>query len=161
MRFKMTMRKRIQPAISGRPASNFGSWMDLESCAEIEITSEDPAHPIEAALVPGSGQGWKASQPGKQTLRIIFDSPQQIRRIHLLFTEHETTRTQEFVLRWSPGSGHPFRDVVRQHYNLTPKSSEVEDYTVELNGVEILELEIVPSISGGDIRATLEECRLR
>jgi hypothetical protein len=135
--------------------------MDLESSAEVEITSEDPAHPIEAALLLGRGRGWKASQPGKQTLRILFDSPQEIRRVYLVFTEDEKTRTQEFVLRWSAGKGETFREIVRQQYNFAPGSSEVEDYAVELHRVKILELEIIPSISGGDGRASLAELRLR
>lgn len=135
--------------------------MDLECSAEIEITSEDPAHPIEAALLPNAGSGWRASQPGRQTLRVQFDEPQALRHIHLRFAEEEKSRTQEFVLRWSKGGDHPFEEIVRQQYNFSPGSSENEDYAVELDGVKILELEIIPSIGGGNVYASLAELRLR
>ena len=155
------MRKRIDPAISRSEALAPEHWLDLESSAEIEITSEDPAHPMEAALIPGAGSGWRASNPGPQTVRILFDEPRALRRIHLMFTEDEKPRTQEFVLRWSVGDRHPFQEIVRQQYNFSAGSSEVEDYDVELNGVKSLELEIIPSIGGGDQRASLTELCLR
>ena len=34
------------------------------------------------------------------------------------FVEPETTRTQEYVLRWSPDSGQSFREIVRQAMEL-------------------------------------------
>jgi hypothetical protein len=37
---------------------------------------------------------------------------------------------------------------------------EVEDYTVDLNGVTVLELTIVPDLSGGNARASLISLRL-
>ena len=54
-----------------------GSFLDLERLARVEITSEDPGHPIEAALVPGRGDGWRAAEPGPQTIRVLFDEPQR------------------------------------------------------------------------------------
>ena len=59
-------------------------WKDL---AEVEITSEDAAHPIESALLPGSTSGWRAAEPGKQTIRLLFANPQRLRRIWLNFEE--------------------------------------------------------------------------
>ena len=50
-------------------------WLDMEQLAQVEVTSEDSAHPIEAALVPGGESGWRAAQPGEQTIRLIFDQP--------------------------------------------------------------------------------------
>jgi hypothetical protein len=32
-------------------------WLDLESLAQAQLTSEDPSHPIEWALKPGAGSG--------------------------------------------------------------------------------------------------------
>jgi len=155
------MRKRIDPAISHGSALVAEQWLDLVSLAEIEITSEDPAHPIEAALIPGTGSGWRASTPGTQTIRVIFDEPRALRHIHLAFTEDETPRTQEFVLRWSSGDSNSSQEIVRQQYNFIAGSSEVEEYVVELNGVKTVELEIIPSIGGGDIYASLTELCFR
>lgn len=133
--------------------------MNLEGLAEVEVTSEAAAHPIEAALLPGSGDGWRADQPGKQTIRLIFDNPQNLRLIHLVFTEEHQSRTQEFVLRWISAADPSPREVVRQQYNFTPVSSEVERYAVALKAVKILELEIMPSLSG-EALASLTELRL-
>lgn len=128
--------------------------------AQVELTSEDSANPIEGALTAGAG--WRAAQAGEQTIRILFDEPQQIRRIHLEFREKEQERTQEFVLRWSADGGQSYREIVRQQYNFSPPDTtdELEDYAVELEGVTSLELKIVPDISGGESRASLAQLRL-
>jgi hypothetical protein len=138
-------------------------WLDLELLAQVEITSEDVDYPIESALIPGTGLGWRAAQPGEQTIRLLFDEPRSLRRIHLMFHEGEQERTQEFVLRWSPDGGQSYREILRQQFNFSPPGAtrEVEDYDVELAGVTILELKIVPDISGGNARASLAQLRLR
>jgi hypothetical protein len=91
----------------------------------------------------------------------VFDNPQRLRRIWLVFEETETQRTQEFVLRWSD-TGHSFREIVRQQWNFSPPETvrETEDYSVELSDVTVLELKIVPDKSGGEARASLETLRL-
>lgn len=138
-------------------------WLDLELLAQVEFTSEDVDYPIESALIPGTGPGWRAAQPGEQTIRLLFDEPRSLRRIHLIFHEGEQERTQEFVLRWSPDGGQSYQEILRQQFNFSPPgvSREVEDYDVELSGVTILELKIVPDISGGNARASLAQLRLR
>ena len=137
-------------------------WLDLELLAQVEITSEDTDYPIESALIPGTGPGWRAGQPGEQTIRLLFDEPLKVRRIHLVFHEDEQERTQEFVLRWSPDGGQSYREILRQQYNFSPPgvTREVEDYTIDLDGVTALELKIVPDISRGSARASLAELRL-
>ncbi len=137
-------------------------WLDLERLAQIEITSEDADYPIESALIPGAGPGWRAAQPGEQTIRLLFDEPLRIHRLRLLFPESELQRTQEFVLRWSPDGGQSYREIVRQQYNFSPPgvAREVENYDVDLDGVTALELRIVPDISGGSARASLTQLRV-
>jgi hypothetical protein len=83
------MRKRIIPAVPKPRNLGQAEWFDLDQLATVEITSEDPAHPIEAALLPGIGLGWRAAQAGVQTLRLVFDSPQNVKLIHLVFTEEQ------------------------------------------------------------------------
>ena len=135
------------------------SWLDLPNLAQVELTSEDAAYPIETALTPGDGPGWRAAQAGEQTIRLAFDEPQKVKRIQLLFREEQHSRAQEFVLRWSPDRGQSYRDVVRQQYNFSPPgmTREFEEYTVDLDGVTTLELRIVPNISGGEARASLAQ----
>jgi len=137
-------------------------WLDVEQLAQVEVTSEDSAHPIEAALVHGGESGWRAAQPGEQTIRLIFDQPQRLTRVWLLFIEPDTARTHEFVLRWSPDGGRTFREIVRQQWNFGPPETirEAEDYRVELSGVTVLELTIIPDKNGGDARASLAQWRL-
>jgi len=156
------MRKRmIGQGSRDVPAVEPG-WMDIERLAQVEITSEDVDYPIESALIPNVGPGWRAAQPGEQTIRLLFDEPQRLRLIHLVFQEKEQERTQEFVLRWSPDGGQSYREILRQQYNFSPPGAarEVEDYDIDLDGVTALELIIVPDISDGSIRASLTQLRL-
>ena len=156
------MRKRIIGHGPGEVAAAESGWLDLEHLAQVEITSEDLGYPIESALIPGTGMGWRAAQPGEQTIRLLFDEPLRLKRVHLVFQEGEQERTQEFVLRWSSDSGQSYREIVRQQYNFSPPAatSEVEDYDVDLDGVTALELRIVPDISRGSARASLAQWRL-
>lgn len=153
------MRKKIIGDEVAFKTTTGEKWLDLEQIARVEVTSEDPFHPIEGALIPGLEAGWRAAVPGEQTIRLLFDSPQKIARVHLEFFEEERERTQEFVLRWSPDQGESFREIVRQQYNFSPggSSTQVEDYEVELAGVTTLELKIVPHVSGGDALASLRQ----
>jgi hypothetical protein len=160
------MRKSVvassERASADAVAASDARWLDLEELAQIEVTSEEPKHPVEGALVLGDDRGWRAGQAGPQTIRILFDRPVAIRRMSLSFIEPELTRTQEFVIRWSPDGGRTLRDVVRQQWNFAPAGSarEAEDYRVELSDVTALELTIVPDISGGAARASLAQWRL-
>jgi hypothetical protein len=155
------MRKRIrsQPQREG-PSANTG-WLDLEALARVEVTSEDAAHPIESALVTIGATGWRAESPGEQTIRLLFEAPQRLRRIRLLFREEKEARTQEFVLRWSRTVDGSSRDIVRQQYYFSAlgTTEEFEEYRVELEGVAALELTIVPNLSGGSY-ASLAQLRL-
>jgi hypothetical protein len=137
-------------------------WLDLERLAEVEITSESAEHPIESALISDRGSGWRAAQPGKQTIRLIFNQPLALGRILLRFDEKKERRAQEFVLRWLAERQQSPREIVRQQYTFSPPttSQEIEDYHVGLNGVTAVELEIVPDISGGGAYASLAEMRL-
>jgi hypothetical protein len=156
------MRERIIGPGPGNVAAAEPGWLDLERLAQVEITSEDNDYPIESALIPGRGSGWRAAQPGEQTIRLRFDEPLRIKRIRLVFHEDEQERTQEFVLRWSPDGGQSYRDLVRQQYNFIPPETarEIEDYNVDLVGVTVLELRIVPDISGGGAQASLAQLRV-
>ena len=156
------MRKRIIDQVPQDVVAVDQGWLDLQSMAQVELTSEDAANPIEAALVPGAGLGWQAAQAGEQTIRLLFDESRRVRRIQLLFHEDQQARTQEFVLRWSPDAGQSYREIVRQQYNFSPPdvTRELEDYTVDLAGVTALELRIVPDIRGGDARASVAQLRI-
>ena len=156
------MRKRlITPTSRDAPRLDEG-WLDLDHAASVEVTSEQKDYGIDAALVSGETHGWRAANTGTQTIRLLFDQPQSLRRISLVFGETEIERTQEFGLRWSADGGHSFREIVRQQWNFSPLNTirEVEEYHVELSDVTVLELVIVPDISRGAARASLKSLRV-
>jgi hypothetical protein len=156
------MRKRIIGHCPREVAAAEPGWIDLDLWAQVEVTSEDADYPIDAALLPATGPGWRAAQPGAQLIRLLFDQPRSLKRIHLMFHEAEQERTQEFVLRWSPDHGQSYREIVRQQYNFSRPDAtrEEEDYEIDLQGVTALELEIVPDISGGSAPASLAQWRV-
>lgn len=156
------MRKRLITPTQGTVRSRGEGWLDVERAAIVEITSEDKNFPVESAFASGEAQGWRAAEPGSQTIRLIFDQPQRLKQISLVFEENEISRTQEFVLRWSSDSGASSREIVRQQWNFSPPETmrEVEEYQVELSNVTVLELIIVPSMGGGTARASLKNLRL-
>ena len=155
------MRKRMS-RLPEEGAESVCNWLNLEELAEVEITSEDAAHPVESALVVGSTSGWRAAEPGDQTIRLLFNHPQPLKRIWINFVELETERTQEYVLRWSSDDGQSFREIVRQQWNFSPPNTtnEIEDHRVELPATKILELSINPDISRGTAVASLACLRL-
>ena len=156
------MRKRLLTPTPQGVQSPDEDWLDLDRAASIEVTSEEKNYGIESALVSGEAQGWRAASPGTQTIRLLFDQPQKLRRISLVFEETATPRTQEFVVRWSADGGHSFREIVRQQWNFSPPNTtrEIEEYHVQLSNVTVLELVIVPDISHGAAHASLKSLRL-
>ena len=163
MGYRVTdLRKRLISQTLPGPRLSPQAWLNLDRTASVEVTSEEDGYPIEFALLGDEKLGWRAASAGTQTIRLIFDEPQELRRIWLVFEDAENTRTQEFVLRWSADIGHSFREIVRQQWNFSPPGAvrETEDYTVELLGVKTLELVIVPDINAGAARASLANLRL-
>jgi hypothetical protein len=67
--------------------------------------------------------------PGTKTIRLVFDHPQKLKQISLVFEAKEVARRQEFVLRRSSDGGSSFREIVRQLWNFSPPETmrEVED----------------------------------
>jgi hypothetical protein len=156
------MRKRIITPPPETIQTRGGGGLDVERGATVEVTSEDKDFPIESAFLSGDSRGWRAAAPGSQTIRLIFDQPQKLKCISLVFEENETQRTQEFVLQWSPDGGLSVREIVRQQWTFSPPTStrEIEEYEVDFPNVTLLELFIKPNISGGLDRASLKNLRL-
>ena len=130
------MRKRI---VTPTPATAHAreDWLDLERAATVEVTSEDKEFPIDSSLSIEPSRGWRAAQPGTQTIRLVFDGPQELKRISLVFEEDE---------KWN--------------FSAPTSTREIEDYRVELSEVTLFELTIVPNISGGVARASLKSLRV-
>ncbi len=133
-------------------------WLPVAELASVELSSEDPRHPFDPVLEEGGDRGWRAADPGRQTVRLRFDKPQPIGRIRVRFTDREHERQQEFVIRYSDGS-EAMREIARQQWSFSPGGSteEVEDYTVNLPAVSVLEIEIDPDRGRNTFPATLAE----
>lgn len=155
------MLKKIIDQDVVKSPKNDAEWLDIKRIAQVELTSEDPEFPIEGAFEEG-GKGWRAAKPGKQLIRLIFNEPQKIRHIQLIFEETQQERTQEFVLKWLPKNETNYQEIVRQQYNFSPSSAttEIESFSVNLEGVTSIELSIIPDINQGDIHASLASLRL-
>jgi hypothetical protein len=138
------------------------NWLDLEQLVQIELTSEEEGHPIESAFTMNESEGWRAAQSAKQTIRLVFVEPQNIKQIKLLFREKEQERTQEFLLRWLSADDLSYQEIVRQQYSFSPPHTiqQLENYTVNLFGMKALELTINPDISRSGACASLAQLRL-
>jgi hypothetical protein len=86
------MRKRLITPTPETVRSRGEGWLDVERAAIVEITSEDKDYPVEAAFASVESQGWRAAVPGPQTIRLVFDQPQRLRSISLVFEENESAR---------------------------------------------------------------------
>ena len=140
------------------------NWLPLEEMARAQLTSEDPAFPLENALslnAESNEKGWMAKEPGAQTITLNFMKQVKVRRILLQFVEREFERMQEFSLRYVTQAGIQ-QEIVRQQWNFSPGGSteEVEDYSVDLDGVTRLELKIDPDMGRDRVKATLDVWRV-
>lgn len=158
------MRKiMINQAAETTPSSDL-SFLDIEHLAQVEFTSECPEHPVESALLltADQGAGWQAATSGEQTIRLVFDQPRTIEHIFLMFDEPQQSRTQEFVLLWLMENDSTYREILRQQYHFSPPDTtrEIENYEVRLDQLKVLELKIIPDISGSQACARLKQLRL-
>ena len=114
------MRKKIINRSPKEPIFTDHAWLDLERLAQVEITSEETGHPVESALTTGGGPGWLAGENGEQTIRLLFDEPQVLGHIRLVFEEEKRERTHEFVLRWSGDNGRAERILLAENLLVRP-----------------------------------------
>jgi len=156
------MRTRLISSAGKIESTQAPDWLELDPAARVEVTSEADGYPIEGALLPAAGRGWRAGTPGRQIIRLLFDEPQIIRTIRLVFKEEQDVRTQEFLLRWLPHGTESWREVVRQQWNFSPPDTveECEEYKVQLVSAAALELSINPDISRQGVKASLEKLQL-
>ncbi|MDO1450649.1 hypothetical protein Q0590_30530 [Rhodocytophaga aerolata] len=154
-------KKRIEASVQN-PVSVDQQWLDLESLTQVEFTSEQIANPIENAFSPDTDSTWRAANPGKQTIRLLFDHPQNSECIRLLFREETQARTQEFLLRYSADGGISYQEILRQQYTFSPPDTclQVEEYRVQLQGITAMELTIIPDINGGGAHASMVQWQI-
>jgi len=138
------VRKQILP----RPpveSTSFEAGIPVAEVATVQVTSEQGNHPIDNVFDNRQGPGgsrWIADGPGEQTLILVFDSPQTIRKVSLEVEELWVSRTQELV---------------RQEFTFSPPSTsfEREVWSVAAEGVTHLRIDIKPDKGGRVAQATL------
>ena len=159
------LRKQIIPSHSGASASFLEGELSVADVATVQVTGEQADHPIDNAFDHNRGPGgsrWIADGPGQQTLILLFDSPQTIRRIGVEVEEPDVSRTQELSLSVSSNGGRTYRELVRQEFTFSPPgtSFERELWSILAEGVTHLRLEIKPDKGGRVGRATLTSLTL-
>ena len=90
------LRKHIIKAPSDLSVPQPGE-IDIAATAIVQLTSEDPAHPIEHVFDHQRGPGgsrWVAAEPGEQILILAFDTPQTIHQTVLEVEETEAFQTE-------------------------------------------------------------------
>jgi F5/8 type C domain-containing protein len=142
------LRKQIVPKRSGESSFLEGE-IPIAAAATVQVTSEQADHPIDNAFDGNRGPGgsrWIASAPGAQTVILVFDSPQTIRKIGVETEELTVSRTQELSVSVSSDGGRTYRELVRQEFNFSPPgtSFERELWSVSAGAVTHLRLEIKP-----------------
>lgn len=135
-------------------------WIDVLDLAEIEVSSQDDLFPIEDALVQGPTLGWRASTPGPQELRLIFQHPQTIRQIMFHVIERAAQRTQEVVISAGP-TADALQEVTRLRFAFDPAGSteEFEDVPMTISDVGVLTIAIDPDL-GRDAAHTVNYASL-
>lgn len=134
--------------------------IDIVATAIVQVTSEDPDHPIDNVFDDRQGPGgsrWVASEPGEQMLWLAFDTPQTIRTLHLEVEELDVSRTQELHVAISRDGGHTYQELLRQEYTFSPPGTtfEREEWSIPAEGVTHLQLVITPDKGGKPSQATL------
>jgi hypothetical protein len=158
------LRKQIVPRRPGESASLEGG-ISIPDIATVQVTSEQADHPIDHAFDHRRGPGgsrWIAGEAGEQTVILLFDTPQTIRKIGLEVEELAVSRTQEVSVSVSSDEGRTYRELIRQEFTFSPPgtSFERELWSVSAEGVTHLRLDIKPDKGGRVGRATLTSLTL-
>jgi hypothetical protein len=158
------LRKQIVPKHSGESLSLEGE-ISIPDVATIQVTSEEANHPIDNVFDHNRGRGgtrWIAAEPGEQTMILVFDRPQTIRKIGVEIEELAVSRTQELSISLSSDGGRTYQELVRQEFNFSPPGTTFERELWAASGVAAthLRLEIKPDKGGRVGRATLTSLTL-
>lgn len=153
------LRKQVLARLPEEPPS-VRAEMPIAGVATVQVTSEQPDHPIDHAFDGRRGPGasrWVADGPGEQTVILVFDRPQPVRELEVEIEEPSVSRTQELAVSVSADGGRTYRELVRQEFNFSPPGTtfERERWSVAADGTTHLRLVVKPDKGGRAGRATL------
>ena len=127
-------------------------WLELDAVADVTIV----AGGRRVNRVPGV---WSADSPGEQTVEIRFHHRTPVRRLRVVSSEGNESRTQEMTIWVSLRGGEQHREVLRQQFSFSPNGAteKVDEYALHLEDVSSIQLRIVPSIDGRPAVARVSE----
>lgn len=127
-------------------------WLELDAVADVTIV----AGGRRVARVPGL---WSADSPGEQMIEIRFHHRTPVRRLRVVSSERNESRTQEMTIWISLRGGEQHRELLRQQFSFSPNgvTEKVEEYALQLEDVSSIQLRIVPSINGRPAVARVSE----
>ena len=128
------------------------SWLDLAVVADVAVMVGGRRE----SRVPGL---WSADRPGEQTIEIRFHDRTPVRRLRVVSSEVEQSRTQQMTIWVSLRGGEQHREVLRQQFSFGPNGAteKVDEYALHLEDVSSIQLRIVPSIDGRPAVARVSE----
>jgi hypothetical protein len=157
----------LRKQVGKRPVESaaFEGELPVAAIASVEVSSEQDHQPIDNVFDRSRGPGgsrWMADGPGEQTVILVFDHPQTIRRIGVEVEELAVSRTQELTVSVSSDGGRRYRVLVRQEFNFSPPgtSFEREVWSVAADAVTHLRIDVLPDKGGRLGRATLTSLSL-
>ena len=130
-------------------------WLDLDALATVTIVVG------RRHVVPGHGR-WSADSPGEQLIDVRFHQPTSVGRLRVVSSEGEQARTQELTIWASLRRGEQHREVLRRLFTFNPHGAteEVEEHTLQLEGVSAIQVRIVPCVDGSPAVAHVRELRI-
>jgi len=129
-------------------------WLDLDTRATVTITARGERLPRARSL-------WSAECPGDQVIEIRFHHPTAVRRLRLVTTEAEQSRTQEVTVSVSVHRGERHH-VLQQRFTFSPDGAteDTQEYALELDEVSAIRVRIVPNVDGHAATARVRELRV-
>src|SRR5258708_36561729 len=95
------MRKHVIASTDPSHSRKVEEWLNLVEAASVEVSSEDPQHPIESAFKHGETLGWRAAESGAQKISLLFNETKELRRIRLRFSETKVEQTKQITFSWA------------------------------------------------------------
>ena len=150
-----TTRDHASAAKVRRNGSTGTRWLDLDAVADVAIV----AGGRRVCRAPGL---WTAPTPHEQVIEIRFHRRTPVRRLRVVSSEVNQSRTQQMTIWVSLRGGEQHCEVLRQQFTFSPHGATeaVEEYILELDEVSRIQVQIVPSIDGRPAVAQVSELRV-
>jgi hypothetical protein len=144
---------RVHRKSTAAEAAAPSSWLDLDAVASMTIVAG-------GRRMTRTAGAWSADCPGEQLIEVRFRQPVLVRRVRVVTCETaQSRRTEEMTVWASFHRGERHREVLRQQFTFGRDGAmeRVEDYTLDLEEVDAIQVRIVPDIDGRPAVARVTE----